>query len=314
MSYYHVPVMPREVLEVLACRPGGTYVDCTVGGGGHARLILEQIGPRGRLIGIDRDPAAIAASQESLQEFADQVTLVKANFFGLQGVLSDLGVEEVDGFLFDLGISSHQVDLPQRGFSYMHNAPLDMRMDPSVPRTAAELLNTASEMELRHIISRYGEERWADRIAASIVAARQREPFVTTFQLVDVVKEAIPAAARRRGPHPAKRTFQALRIAVNDELGGIENALRQAVDRLTTGGRIVVISFHSLEDRIVKKTFRELAQSCVCPPEAPVCVCSQEPKVRVITPRPLVPKQEEIEVNPRARSAKLRGAEKLGRK
>jgi len=196
----------------------------------------------------------------------------------------------------------------------MHNAPLDMRMDPSVPRTAAELLNTASEMELRHIISRYGEERWADRIAASIVAARQREPFVTTFQLVDVVKEAIPAAARRRGPHPAKRTFQALRIAVNDELGGIENALRQAVDRLTTGGRIVVISFHSLEDRIVKKTFRELAQSCVCPPEAPVCVCSQEPKVRVITPRPLVPKQEEIEVNPRARSAKLRGAEKLGRK
>ena len=183
------------------------------------------------------------------QEFADQVP-GQSQLLGLQGVLSDLGVEEVDGFLFDLGISSHQVDLPQRGFSYMHNAPLDMRMDPSVPRTAAELLNTASEMELRHIISRYGEERWADRIAASIVAARQREPFVTTFQLVDVVKEAIPAAARRRGPHPAKRTFQALRIAVNDELGGIEKALRQAVDLLKTGGRIGVISFHSLEDRM----------------------------------------------------------------
>lgn len=306
--------MPKEVLEVLACRSGGTYVDCTVGGGGHARLVLEQIGPQGRLIGIDRDPAAIAASRENLQEFADQLTLVRANFFGLKQVLSDLDLKEVDGFLFDLGVSSHQVDLPQRGFSYMHNAPLDMRMDPSVPRTAAELLNTASETELRDIIRRYGEERWADRIAEFIAAARRKEPFVTTFQLVDVIKEAIPAAARRRGPHPAKRTFQALRIAVNDELGGIEKALRQAVDLLKTGGRIGVISFHSLEDRIIKGTFRDLARSCVCPPEAPVCICNKEPKVRVITPRPLVPKQEEVQENPRARSAKLRGAEKLGRK
>ena len=285
-------------------------MDCTVGGGGHARLILEQIGPRGRLIGIDRDPAAIAASQESLQEFADQVTLVKANFFGLQGVLSDLGVEEVDGFLFDLGISSHQVDLPQRGFSYMHNAPLDMRMDPSVPRTAAELLNTASEMELRHIISRYGEERWADRIAASIVAARQREPFVTTFQLVDVVKEAIPAAARRRGPILLREPFKPCASQSTMSWGNRKRPPAGS-GSVNDRWRIVVISFHSLEDRLSRRPSGNWPNLASVPGSS-VCVAARSPKCG-LSPLGLWFRSRRDRGESR-RSAKLRGAEKLGRK
>ncbi|HEY8416932.1 MAG TPA: 16S rRNA (cytosine(1402)-N(4))-methyltransferase RsmH [Limnochordales bacterium] len=310
-SLGHVPVMVQEVVELLQLAPGHLVVDCTVGGGGHARALLARILPGGRLIGIDQDPRTLETARNNLASFGDAVTLVHGNFRDLAAILARLGVSRVNGVLFDLGVSSFQLDEAERGFTYRADAPLDMRMDPQQPLTAAELVNTRPAQELARIIREYGEERWASRIAAAIVQARARRPFTSTLQLAEVVKEAIPAAARRRGPHPARRTFQALRIAVNDELGALRTGLLAAVDALGPGGRVAVISFHSLEDRIVKQTFTELASGCRCPPELPACRCGRQAVVRLLTRKPLVPSAEEVAANPRARSARLRAAERL---
>lgn len=314
MEFEHRPVLLQEVLTWLAPRSGGVYVDATVGGGGHAVQVAQRISPGGRLVGIDRDPAAVAAAAARLEAEAprDVVWDVRhANFAELDVVLDGLGIGSIDGVLFDLGVSSVQFDNPARGFTYREDAPLDMRMDPSRGQTARDLVNEAPEETLRHIIATYGEERWAARIARFIVERRRQAPIETTGDLVQVIKEAIPAAARRRGPHPARRTFQALRIAVNDELGSLERGLQAAIARLAPGGRVVVISFHSLEDRIVKQAFREAERGCICPPELPACRCGRRPVLRILTRRPVTPSPEEIHVNPRARSAKLRAAERV---
>jgi len=308
---YHEPVMLDEVLDALAVKQGGVYVDCTVGGGGHAFGILERAAPDGILVGLDRDPHAMAAAAERLKTFGKRVTLVQADFRDLARILAGLGVKSVDGVLYDLGVSSHQFDDPERGFTYREDAPLDMRMDPAASTTAADLVNTLSQDELTRIIRRYGEERWASRIAAFIVEERRRKPIRTTGELVEVIKRAIPARARRQGPHPARRTFQALRIAVNAELEDLASSLREAVDILKPGGRICVLAYHSLEDRVVKETFREMALTCVCPPGLPVCRCGRQPLLRVLTTRPRRPSPAEIAANPRSRSARLRAAERL---
>ncbi|SHF24937.1 16S rRNA (cytosine1402-N4)-methyltransferase [Desulfofundulus australicus DSM 11792] len=310
-NFVHQPVMLEEVVAWLNPQDGGTYVDCTVGGGGHAAAILEKSGPGSRLIGLDQDPLALEAAARRLAPYGERVTLVKENFVNLARVLDELGVAAVNGVLFDLGVSSPQVDVPERGFSYHHDGPLDMRMDPSSPCTAADLINKLPEEELAGIIARYGEERWARRIASFIVQKRQQEPVTSTLQLVEIIKEAIPARYRRSGPHPARRTFQALRIAVNRELEVLPGALDQAVDLLAPGGRILVITFHSLEDRIVKNLFRRRANPCTCPPGFPQCTCGQKPALRVLVPGGITPSPEEIEANPRSRSARLRVAEKL---
>lgn len=307
----HVSVMPEEVMQLLQPAAGHVVVDGTVGGGGHARLIARAIAPTGRLIAIDRDAQTLERARAALSEFGEAVTFVHDDYRNLRRILASLGVSGVHGVLLDLGVSSFQLDEPERGFTYRFDAPLDMRMDPvRQPRTAAHLVNTLSAEELTRIFREYGEERFAQRIARHIVAKRRTSPFSTTGQLVDAIKEAVPAAARRTGPHPARRTFQALRIAVNDELGALQEGLRAAVDALLPGGRIVVISFHSLEDRIVKQTFNELARGCECPPDFPVCRCGKEPLLRILTRRPLVPGSGELELNPRARSARLRAAER----
>jgi 16S rRNA (cytosine1402-N4)-methyltransferase len=291
--------------------PGSIIVDCTLGGAGHAKRIADSIAPDGILVGIDQDAAALAAAADVLR-LGQQAILVKGNFGELDRLLMEAGVPYADGFLFDLGVSSPQLDLPERGFSYQVEAPLDMRMDPLAnPLTAAQVVNEYSEEHLTRIIREFGEERWASRIAAFIVAARGRRPLETTSELVDVIKDAIPASARRTGGHPARRTFQALRIEVNDELGALEKGLRAAVRWLAPGGRIVVISYHSLEDRVVKRIFGELAKGCVCPPDAPMCTCGHEPVVRIVTRRPIEPSAQEIAANPRARSARLRAAERV---
>ncbi|MDK2887691.1 MAG: rRNA (cytosine1402-N4)-methyltransferase [Thermoanaerobacter sp.] len=310
-NFVHQPVMLEEVVAWLNPQDGGTYVDCTVGGGGHAAAILEKSGPEGHLIGLDQDPLALEAAARRLAPYGERVTLVKENFVNLARVLDELGVAAVNGVLFDLGVSSPQVDVPERGFSYHHDGPLDMRMDPSSPCTAADLINKLPEEELAGIIARYGEERWARRIASFIVRKRQQGPVTSTLQLVEIIKEAIPARYRRSGPHPARRTFQALRIAVNRELEVLPGALDQAVDLLAPGGRILVITFHSLEDRIVKNLFRRRANPCTCPPGFPQCTCGQKPALRVLVPGGITPSPEEIEANPRSRSARLRVAEKL---
>ncbi|MFZ5640443.1 MAG: 16S rRNA (cytosine(1402)-N(4))-methyltransferase RsmH [Bacillota bacterium] len=311
MKFHHIPVMLAETLDHLGLRPGGTYVDCTLGGGGHSYEIAKRIQPGGRLIGIDQDPNALKAAGEKLKEYAASVTLVHNNFYMLKNVLTDLDIPAVDGVLFDIGVSSHQLDEAGRGFSYMQDAPLDMRMNPQDKTTAAGLVNNLSAEELSRIIREYGEERWAKRIAEFIVRRRESGPITTTGELVEVIKQAVPAGARREGPHPAKRTFQALRIAVNDELGRFAAALRDAVDVLKPGGRVCAITFHSLEDRIAKETFRELAGRCTCPPELPVCKCENKPQVKIITNKPVLPSAAEIDLNPRARSAKLRVAQKV---
>lgn len=311
MEFHHVPVLLSEVLEALAPKSGGVYVDCTLGGGGHAQAVMEAIGPEGVLIGIDRDPQALKAAVSRLKDAPGTLIPVHSNYTQLEEILKQYGYSQIDGVLFDLGVSSHQLDTKTRGFSYHEDAPLDMRMNPNDPLSAYDVVNKYSERELARIIYEYGEERWARRIAEFIVQARKRTPIKTTGQLVEVIKQAIPAAARWRGPHPARRTFQALRIEVNRELEGIEPSIRTAVEHLRPGGRVCVISFHSLEDRMVKRVFQELAQGCVCPKELPVCICGRKPQVRVLTRKPTTAGKDELAQNPRARSAKLRAAEKL---
>ena len=305
----HEPVLPDRVLEFLvpALHGGGVFVDATLGRAGHARLVLDAA-PAAQLVGIDRDPASLEESRAHLAPFEGRVRLVRDGFENLQAILERLGDAPLRGVLFDLGVSSPQLDEADRGFGYRSSGPLDMRMDPSQPLSANDVVNKYGERDLERVISRYGEERFARRIARSVVASR---PIGSTTELAEIVKNAIPAATRRTGGHPARRTFQALRIEVNDELGALERALPLAVDALETGGRAVVISYHSLEDRIVKRTFAGAAKGCVCPPDFPVCTCGAKASVRVLTRRPVVPAAEEVDRNPRARSAKLRAVEKL---
>ncbi len=306
MEYEHKPVLLDKCIEVLSIHPEGTYVDGTLGRAGHSQEIAKRL-TTGRLICIDRDLAAIEAAERKLAPWRERVRLVHSNFAELENVLAD--VEGVDGMLFDLGVSSPQLDDPERGFSYMHDAPLDMRMDQTAPLTAREVVNAWSQEELRRILYDFGEERCAPAIARAIVKRRADRPIETTGELVEIIKSAMPPAALREKQHPAKRSFQAVRIAVNGELDALPPMLRAAVDKLRPGGRLAVITFHSLEDRIVKRTLRELAQGCTCPPGFPVCVCGKKPVVRL--GKPLTPTAAEVEENPRARSARLRTAEKL---
>lgn len=308
-DYGHVPVLLHECLDALAIRPEGIYVDGTLGRAGHSLEIVKRL-TTGRLIGIDRDETAIAAAQERLADYADRVTLVHSNFDRIGDILAELHIDGADGMLFDLGVSSPQLDDAERGFSYMHDAPLDMRMDRSAYLTAREVVNGWSYEELRRILFEYGEERYAPAIARRIVQTREQRPIETTLELVEVIKSAMPPAALREKQHPAKRSFQAIRIAVNDELGELPPMLRAAEKNLKPGGRLAVITFHSLEDRIVKRELQALATGCTCPPEFPVCVCGKKPKMKLITRKPIVSGEEELNENPRARSAKLRVAEK----
>lgn len=308
-EFHHAPVLLKECIDALNIRPGGIYVDGTLGGAGHSREIASRL-TTGRLIGIDRDETALRAAAERLAPFGDRVTLVKSNFDRLPEVLDELGIEAADGMLFDLGVSSPQLDDPERGFSYMADAPLDMRMDRSAGLTARDVVNAWSEEELQRILYTYGEERYARRIAEAIVRARQRAPIETTLQLADLVRSAMPAAARREKQHPAKRSFQAVRIAVNDELGAVERLLEAAPDRLKTGGRLCVISFHSLEDRLVKQAIHRRVDGCTCPKTLPVCVCGFKQTLKTVG-GVITASQEELERNPRARSAKLRVAERV---
>ena len=308
-DYGHKPVLLEECLTALDIKPEGTYLDGTLGRAGHSLEILRRL-KGGRLIGIDRDMTAIEAARERLAAFGDRVTLVHGNFCDLGEILADLGVDKVDGMLFDLGVSSPQLDEAQRGFSYMHDAPLDMRMDTSAALDARQVVNTWSGEELRRILWEYGEERYAPQIARAIVRRREERPIETTGELVEIIRSAMPAAALREKQHPAKRSFQAIRIAVNGELEALPPMLQAAVEGLRPGGRLAVITFHSLEDRIVKQAMRELATGCVCPPEFPVCVCGRKPKLTLVTRKPIVSGPAELEENPRARSAKLRVAER----
>lgn len=310
-GFRHIPVMPTEVLSYLVPKPGGIYLDGTVGGGGHAELVLEASAPDGLLIGLDRDAEALAAARKRLAPFGSRARLFHRNFADLEALLAEIGIAGIDGFLLDLGVSSRQLDAGERGFSFQQDAPLDMRMDATSGETAAELVNRLPEEELTRIIRKYGEERWAKRIAAFIVRARGEAAIETTWQLADLIKGAIPRGAWEERIHPATRTFQALRIAVNDELGSLERGLDAAFRLLNRGGRGVVISFHSLEDRIVKNTFRGLAQGCRCPKDFPRCVCGNIPQVRILTGKPVMAGEGELKDNPRARSAKLRAVEKL---
>ena len=309
-DYGHVPVLLQECLGALNIRPDGIYVDGTLGRAGHSLEIVKRL-TTGRLIGIDRDETAIAAAQERLADYADRVTLVHSNFDRIGDILAELHIDGADGMLFDLGVSSPQLDDAERGFSYMHDAPLDMRMDRSAYLTAREVVNGWSYEELRRILFEYGEERYAPAIARRIVQTREQRPIETTLELVEVIKSAMPPAALREKQHPAKRSFQAIRIAVNGELDALPPMLEAATEHLKPGGRLAVISFHSLEDRIIKKTMQELATGCTCPPEFPVCVCGKKPKLKLVSRKPIVSGEEELEHNPRARSAKLRVAEKL---
>ena len=309
MEYSHKPVLLRESIEALNIRPDGVYVDGTLGRAGHSKEIARRL-TTGRLICIDRDQAAIDAAKERLAPWMDRVTLVHSNFAELGDILRLSGVGGADGMLFDLGVSSPQLDDASRGFSYMHDAPLDMRMDTSAPLTAADIVNTWSQEELRRILFEYGEERYAPAIARAIVRARETAPVKTTLELVEIIKSAMPPAALREKQHPAKRSFQAIRIAVNGELEALAPMLRAAAAGLRPGGRLAVITFHSLEDRIVKQTMRELATGCTCPPEFPVCVCGKKPQLTLVTRKPVVAGPDELKENPRSRSAKLRVAER----
>ena len=309
-EFYHVSVLLDECIQALNIKPDGIYVDGTLGGAGHSSQIAARL-TTGRLIGIDRDPKALKAASERLAPYADRVTLVHSNFSQLDEVLEDLGIEGVDGILLDLGVSSPQLDEAERGFSYMADAPLDMRMNSEDSLTAHEVVNTWPREELRRILYEYGEERYAPQIAAAIDRRRAEKPIETTLELVDVIRSAMPPAALREKQHPAKRSFQAIRIAVNDELGAVGRVLEVAVPKLNKKGRLAIITFHSLEDRLVKNGMAANAKGCTCPPNFPVCICGNKPKVKLISKKPIVSGPEELERNPRARSAKLRVCEKL---
>ena len=309
-DYGHVPVLLHECLDALALRPDGVYVDGTLGRAGHSLEIAKRL-TTGRLIGIDRDETAITAAEERLADYMDRVTLVHSNFDRVGEILDELGLDGADGMLFDLGVSSPQLDEAERGFSYMQDAPLDMRMDRGAPLTARDVINDWSYEELRRILYEYGEERYAPVIAKHICRAREQAPIERTGELVDIIKSAMPPQALREKQHPAKRSFQALRIAVNGELDALPPMLEAAVSHLHTGGRLAVISFHSLEDRIIKKSLQDMATGCTCPPNFPVCVCGKKPRIRLVSRKPIVAGEAELERNPRSRSAKLRVAEKV---
>ena len=311
ISFSHRPVLYREVLEGLNIRPDGIYIDGTAGGAGHSFGIASALSDKGRLIALDQDETAVKIATERLSVFGDRAKVVHSNFREVGNVCRMLGVNRIDGMLLDLGVSSYQLDTADRGFSYQADAPLDMRMDQTNPLTAGEVVNTYPEEELRRILFAYGEERFSPKIASAIVRARESAPIETTGELVKIIKDAIPAAARQGGHHPAKRSFQAIRIEVNSELDVIAPAIRQAVELLNPGGRIAVITFHSLEDRLVKQTFAALTAGCTCPKDFPVCVCGNRPQIRLVTTKPVLPTQREMDENPRSRSAKLRIAEKL---
>ncbi|MBR0380464.1 MAG: 16S rRNA (cytosine(1402)-N(4))-methyltransferase RsmH [Mogibacterium sp.] len=310
MEFGHVPVLFDEVMEALAVKPDGTYVDGTTGGGGHSSGICERLSAKGHLVAVDRDTEALAAAEKRLEPYGCRKTFVHANYSDIAAIEAAAG-GKVQGILLDLGVSSYQLDNPERGFSYMNDAPLDMRMDASDRLTAYEVVNGYSEEDLARIIKDYGEERWARRIAEFIVRERKSAPVRSTDRLTEIIKAAIPAKARRTGPHPAKRTFQAIRIEVNDELGHLREAVEKLPDLLESGGRIAIITFHSLEDRIVKTEFERRLDPCTCPKEFPVCVCGKKADVKRVTKKPVVPTETETAENPRARSAKLRVLEKL---
>ena len=310
-SYGHKPVLLDECLDALAIKPEGIYLDGTLGRAGHSLEIARRLSGKGRLIGVDRDETALEAAKQRLADYMDRVTLVHSNFSEIHAILDQLGIDKIDGMLFDLGVSSPQLDDAERGFSYMHDAPLDMRMDRTAALTAYDVVNGWSYEELRRILFEYGEERYAPVIAKHIVRQREQAPIETTVQLSDIIRGAMPPAALREKQHPAKRGFQAIRIAVNGELDELEPMMEAAAERLNVGGRLAVISFHSLEDRIIKKAMQRLATGCTCPPEFPVCVCGKQPKMKLVSRKPIVSSAAELEYNHRARSAKLRVAEKL---
>lgn len=315
--FHHITVLKEEAIEGLRIKRDGIYVDCTLGGAGHSSLIASKLGEYGRLIGLDQDDWALEAAKEKLAPYSDRISLVKTNFRFLEEALKELsvpqkdGIPQVDGILFDLGVSSPQFDEGERGFSYNHDAPLDMRMDQSAVLTADTIINTWSEKEIARVLFQYGEEKFSRRIAKFIIEHREEKRIETTGELVEIIKEGIPAAARRTGGHPAKRSFQALRIAVNDELGAFEEGLHQAVRCLAPGGRISVITFHSLEDRICKQILSSYVPKCTCPPDFPMCVCGNHGQIKLVNRKPMIPSELELEENSRARSAKLRIAEKL---
>lgn len=305
MEFHHISVLLNECIDNLNIRPDGIYVDGTMGGGGHSLEIAKRL-TTGRLICIDQDPNAHEAAGKRLAEYKDRITFVRDNFGNIVDILDSLGIEKIDGMLLDIGVSSHQLDEAERGFSYQQDAPLDMRMNPDRPFSAYDVVNGYDEDELDRVIFTYGEERWARRIAQFIVKERENKPIETTGELVDIIKKAVPKGARKDGPHPAKRTFQAIRIEVNGELEVLQRAIDDVAARLAVGGRLCIITFHSLEDRIVKEAFRKQENPCICPPQFPVCVCGKKPLGRVITRKPILPSKEELEENPRSRSAKLR--------
>ena len=306
MAFEHKSVLLYETVDSLNIRPDGIYVDGTLGGGGHAYEVCRRLGEHGRLIGIDQDADAIAAATKRLEPFADKVTVVRSNYENIASVLHELGIEKVDGIYLDLGVSSYQLDTASRGFTYREDAPLDMRMDQRNTQTAADIVNTYSEMELYRIIRDYGEDRFAKNIAKHIVRQRQEKPYETTGELIETIKAAIPAKIRATGGHPAKRTFQAIRIELNHELDVLNCSIDTMIDLLNPGGRLSIITFHSLEDRIVKKRFRDNENPCICPPEFPVCMCGRKSKGTVVTRKPIVPGEEELEYNKRSKSSKLR--------
>ncbi len=310
MEFNHVSVLLDECIDALNIRPDGIYIDGTLGGAGHSEQIAKRL-TTGRLIGIDRDEHALAAAEERLAPYKDRVTLVHSNFREIDNVLDSLHLDGADGMLFDLGVSSPQLDVAERGFSYMADAPLDMRMDQSEGLTAYDIVNLWPREELRRILFEFGEERYAPLIAAAIERRRAEQPIETTLQLVDVIRSAMPPQALKEKQHPAKRSFQAIRIAVNDELAAVDQMMQQAIPRLNKNGRLAVITFHSLEDRIVKNAMAQAAKGCTCPPEFPVCVCGKKPQIRLVSRKPIISGETELNENPRARSAKLRVAEKL---
>lgn len=311
INFSHYSVMLHECIDALDIKPDGIYVDGTTGGGGHSYEIASRLSPCGRLICIDQDSDALAAAGKRLSPFSDRVTFVKSNFSDVARVLDDLGIEKIDGLLLDLGVSSYQLDTPERGFSYNSDAPLDMRMDKDASLSAYEVVNTYSESELRRILFDFGEESFAPKIASAIVSYRQEKNIETTFELTNIIKSVMPKKLLAVGHHPAKKTFQAIRIEVNSELSVIAPAIESAVERLSPGGRLAIITFHSLEDRCVKQAFAKCAQGCTCPPDFPICVCGNKPKIALVSKKPILPSKEELEANHRSHSAKLRVAQKL---